>query len=86
MIALLGLAALSLGLRTTSVLIPRVPALIRLVVSIVVGAVMTLASLELCRSYRIFEFGLGTLAALAPVGVFDFAKWWFTWRKRRRRG
>ena len=78
MFALLVLAALCLGLRTTSVLIgPRVHPFIRLLLSLLIGGVMTLALLELCRSYNVFEFGLGLLAALSPVGLFDVAKWWF---------
>ena len=43
----------------------------------------TLALLELCRSYSVFEFGLGLLASLSPVGLFDVAKWWFTWTRRQ---
>lgn len=78
MFALLVLAALCLGLRTTSVLIGvRVHPIIRLLLSLLIGGVMTLAVLELCRSYNVFEFGLGLLASLSPVGLFDVAKWWF---------
>lgn len=77
-LALLTLAALSLGLRTTSVLVsPRAHPLIRLGVSLVIGLTLTLAILELCRSYQVFELGLGLLVSLSPVGVFDVAKWWF---------
>ena len=82
MFALLVLAALCLGLRTTSVLIgARVHPFIRLLVSLLIGGVMTLALLELCRGYNVFEFGLGLLASLSPVGLFDVAKWWFTWNR-----
>ena len=78
MFALLVLAALCLGLRTTSVLVrARVHPLLRLLVSLLIGGVMTLAFLELCRSYEVFELGLGLLASLSPVGLFDVAKWWF---------
>lgn len=84
MLALLALAALSLGLRTTAVLMsPRVHPLIRLVVSLLIGLVMTLAILEWSRSYQVFELGLGLLASLSPVGVFDITKWWFTWERRQ---
>ena len=84
MFALLVLAALCLGLRTTAVLIgPRLHPVIRLLLSLLIGGVMTLALLELCRSYNVFEFGLGLLASLSPVGLFDVAKWWFTWTRRR---
>ena len=82
MFALLVLAALCLGLRTTSVLISaRVHPFIRLPLSLLIGGVMTLALLELCRSYNVFEFGLGLLASLSPVGLFDVAKWWFRRKK-----
>jgi hypothetical protein len=78
MFALLVLAALSLGLRTTSVLIgARVHPIIRLLLSLLIGGIMTLALLELCRNYNVFEFGLGLLASLSPVGLFDVTKWWF---------
>jgi ABC-type uncharacterized transport system permease subunit len=79
-IGLLLLAAASLGLRTTSALRPRVHPLLRLVVALAAGAVLSLAFLQFCDSYRVFEFGLGLLISLSPVGVFDLAKWWFLWR------
>lgn len=83
MVALLVLAALCLGLRTASVLLgPRVHPVIRLLLSLLVGGVMTLAVLELCRSYNMFGLGLGLLASLSPVGLFDLSKWWFTWNRR----
>jgi len=78
---LLLLAALSLGLRTTSVLVkPTVHPLIRLVAASAIGIVMTAAMLELCESYQVFELGLGLLLSISPVGLFDLAKWWFRWR------
>lgn len=87
MLALLVLAALSLGLRTTSVLVgPYVHPLIRLLLSLLIGGIMTLALLELCRSYHVFELGLGLMVSLSPVGVFDTAKWWFTWAAERTQG
>ena len=82
MFALLVLAALALGLRTTSVLIsPRVHPIVRLAWSLLIGGIMTLAILELCRNYDVFELGLGLLASLSPVGLFDVAKWWFRRKK-----
>lgn len=82
MFALLVLAALCLGLRTTSALIgARVQPFIRFLLSVLIGSIMTLAFLELCRSYDVFELGLGLLASLSPVGLFDVAKWWFTWKR-----
>ena len=78
---LLALAAVSLGLRTTSLLIPRVHPLVRLAVSSVIGTIMVLATLQICDRYHVHDLGLGLLVSLAPVGVFDLAKWWY-----RRKG
>jgi hypothetical protein len=86
-IGLVALAAISLGLRTTSVWAsPAVPPLARLAMSMVVGALLTGALLQLCESYGVFELGLGLLLSLSPVGVFDLLKWWFRWRSRRQPG
>lgn len=76
MFALLVLAALCLGLRTTSLIGARLHPLIRLALALLIGGILTLAILELCRSYRVFELGLGLLVSLSPVGLFDLAKWW----------
>ena len=80
MLALLSLAALSLGLRTTTFIGRSMHPVVRFALSLPVGVVMTMAFLELCRNYQIFEFGLGLLVSLSPVGLFDVAKWWFRWR------
>ncbi len=81
-IGLVALAAISLGLRATSVWAgPAVHPLVRLAMSIVVGALLTGATLQLCESYGVFELGLGLFLSLSPVGVFDLAKWWFRWRR-----
>ena len=83
--ALLCLAAVSLGLRTTSVMLSwRLHPLVRLVVSIVIGAIFVFVMLDVSRNLRVFELALGLLASLAPVGVFDVAKWWYRWRLRAR--
>jgi hypothetical protein len=74
---LLALAAVSLGLRTTSLLIPRVHPLFRLAVSSVIGTILVLATLQICDRYHVHDLGLGLLISLAPVGIFDLAKWWF---------
>jgi hypothetical protein len=74
---LLALAAVSLGLRTTSLLMPRVNPLLRLAVSSGVGTILVLATLQACDRYGVHDLGLGLLLSLAPVGVFDLAKWWF---------
>ena len=78
---LLGLAALSLGLRTTAVLIPRVHPLVRMIVSIVIGLVFVIVTLQISDSYYVHDLGLGLLVSLAPVGVYDLAKWWFRWKR-----
>jgi hypothetical protein len=80
---LLALAALSLGLRTTGLLMPRVNPLLRLAVSSVIGTILVLATLQICDRYQVHDLGLGLLLSISPVGVFDLAKWWFT-RKRRQ--
>ena len=78
---LLALAAVSLGLRTTSLLIPRVHPLLRLAVSSAVGTILVLATLQICDRYRVHDLGLGLLLSLSPVGLFDLAKWWFRRKK-----
>jgi hypothetical protein len=77
---LLGLAAASLGLRTTSVLIPGVHPVLRVIVSLAIGLVFVLATLQVSDSYHVYDMGLGLLLSLAPVGIYDLAKWWFRWR------
>ena len=79
-IGLLVLAAASLGLRTTSFIGARLHPVFRMAVALVVGVVLSIAFLQFCESYRVFEFGLGLLISLSPVGLFDLAKWWFLWR------
>ena len=82
--SLVILAGLSLGLRTTSVLMPPGShPLDRLALSIVAGALWTAVVFEVANSYRIFDFGLGLMLSLSPVGVFDLTKWWFRSRGRR---
>ena len=77
---LLGLAAASLGLRTTSVLVPRIHPVVRLLVSLVIGAMFVTVTLRLADTYRVYDMGLGLLLSLAPVGIFDLVKWWFRWQ------
>ncbi|HUQ87586.1 MAG TPA: hypothetical protein VM096_08515 [Vicinamibacterales bacterium] len=78
---LLALAALSLGLRATWLLTPRVHPLLRLAIASVIGTILVLATLQICDRYGVYDLGLGLLVSLFPVGVFDLAKWWFR-RKR----
>jgi hypothetical protein len=77
---LLGLAAASLGLRTTSVLVPRMHPVVRLLVSLLIGSAFVTATLQLAENYLVYDMGLGLLLSLAPVGIFDLLKWWFRWR------
>jgi hypothetical protein len=74
---LLALAAVSLGLRSTALLIPRVHPLLRLAVSSGIGTILVLATLQICDRYGLHDLGLGLLVSLAPVGIFDLAKWWY---------
>ena len=79
---LVALAAISLGLRTTAVLLgPTVHPPGRLLLSIAAGALITMVILEIADNYGVIELALGLLLSLSPVGVFDLAKWWFTWRR-----
>lgn len=78
---LVALAAISLGLRTTAVLIPRVHPLARFVVSAIIGWAFTTATLQICDRYQVHDLGLGLLVSLSPIGVYDLAKWWLRWGK-----
>lgn len=81
---LLALAGVSLGLRATGLIIPRVHPLLRLVVAAAVGAILVVATLQICDRYQVHDLGLGLLVSLAPVGMFDLAKWWFHRQRARR--
>jgi hypothetical protein len=74
---LLALPAACLGLRTTSVLLPRVHPAVRLIVSLAIGAVFVAVILQISDRYHVHDLGLGLLLSLSPVGVFDLSKWWF---------
>jgi hypothetical protein len=78
-VVLLALAAVSLGLRTTAQLIPRVYPVVRLIVSIAVGTIFVIVTLQLCDQYAAHDLGLGVLVSLSPVGIYDLAKWWIRW-------
>lgn len=79
--ALLALAAVSLGLRATSLLIPRVQPLLRLAVSAAIGTILVMATLQICDRYHVHDLGLGLLLSISPVGIFDLTKWWFLRKK-----
>lgn len=78
-LALLILAAVSMGLRMTVPLAARLHPAARLAAAVTVGGIMSTAFLMYCDSQRVFEFGLGLLLSVSPVGVFDLVKWWFLW-------
>jgi hypothetical protein len=80
---LLAMAAVSLGLRTTSVLIPRVHPFVRLAASLLIGAALVVFALRLSDRYLVYDLGLGLLVSLAPVGVYDFTKWRIHAQRRR---
>lgn len=80
---LLALAAMSLGLRTVNLLVPRLHPLARLIIAGIIGTAITTATLRLSDSYGVHDLGLGLLVSLSPVGIFDIAKWWFRWRRQR---
>ena len=80
-IALL-LAAASLGLRIVSLLIgERFNPYLRLLMAIPIGTALVVYGLRMCDRYQVHDLGLGLLVSLAPVGVYDLAKWWL--RSRR---
>lgn len=81
---LLALAAISLGLRTTNVLIPRFHALGRLVIAAIIGAALVIALLDGADRYGVHDLGLGLLVSLTPVGLYDLARWWYRWKQAMR--
>lgn len=82
--ALLVLAAASLGLRVTGLLFPRVPPMVRLIASLIIGAMFVVTTLQVSDRYQVHDMGLGLLVSLAPVGVYDLLKWWFRRGRPRR--
>ena len=86
LVSLVILVGMSLGLRTTSVLVDaEAHPLDRLALAIIAGALWTAVVLEVSNSYRIFDFGLGLMLSLSPAGLFDVTKWWFRSQGRRDR-
>jgi hypothetical protein len=79
--ASLALAAVTLGLRTTSLLLPRVHPIARMLVSLVIGAIFVAATLQISARYQVYDLGLGLLISLSPVGIFDLMKWWYRWQR-----
>lgn len=81
-IVLLSLTAATLGLRTVAAFLsPGVHPLVRMVLGLIVGGVLSVAFLQFCDRYRVLEFGLGLLISLSPAGLFDVTRWWFRWRR-----
>ena len=78
MVMLLVAAAISLGLRSTAAYDARAPhPLDRLMVGLVAGGALVWVGLMLSARWRVFEAGLGLLVSLAPVGLYDLARWWY---------
>jgi hypothetical protein len=80
---LLALTALSLGLRTTSLLEHRLPALLRMLLAAIIGSMFVMTAMQLAMRNDLHDLGLGLLLSLSPVGVFDMLKWWFRWKRTR---
>jgi hypothetical protein len=80
---LLALTALSLGLRTTSVIQGRVHPVARLVLAAIIGSMFVMTAMQIAMRNDLHDLGLGLLLSLSPVGVFDVLKWWFRWKRSR---
>ena len=78
---LLALTALSLGLRTTSLLERRLPPLLRMLLAAIIGSMFVMTVMQLAMRHDLHDLGLGLLLSLSPVGVFDMLKWWFRWKR-----
>ncbi len=79
--ALLALAALSLGLRTTSLLSPRLHPVARILLAALIGSILVMAGMQISMRNGVHDLGLGLYLSLSPVGVFDVMKWWYRWGK-----
>ena len=77
-VILLVAAAVSLGLRSLDGVLARVahPA-DRLALALVAGLVWVALVLRVSATLGVFDAGLGLLASLAPVGLFDVTRWWY---------
>lgn len=73
---LLALAAATLGLRTTSLLVPRINPIVRLIASLIIGMALVVMTMQVCDRYNVHDLGLGLLISLSPVGIYDLIKWW----------
>lgn len=81
-VALLAAAAVTLGLRSTTVLDGReVHPVDRLALGLVAGVSLVWVSLAVSTRYRAFEAGLGLLVSLAPVGAYDLLRWYYRARR-----
>lgn len=76
-VVLLAVAAISIGFRTVGGLLQKVSHPVdRLVMAVIAGVMLVGLVLGVSNRLRVLEAGLGLVASLAPVGVFDLAKWW----------
>ncbi len=81
--ALLFAASLSVGLRATSGWLDQWHPVDRLAIAVVFGVLLTAAALAVAARWGLTDAGYGLAFSLAPVGVYDFAKWWYRSRGRR---
>lgn len=78
LLLLLLAAALSLGLRSTTVIDgDGTHPVDRLLAAATAGGIMTGAALLLSWRWHVAEAGVGLLLSLAPVGLYDVARWWY---------
>ena len=47
------------------------------------GSALVVGLMQVSDAYDTHDLGLGLLMSLAPVGVYDLAKWWFRRRLAR---
>jgi hypothetical protein len=75
---LLLAAALSLGLRSTTIIDgDGTHPVDRLLAAATAGGILAWAALTLSWRWKVVEAGVGLLLSLAPVGFYDVARWWY---------
>lgn len=77
-------AALSLGIRSTTVLDAWQPHPVdRLLAGFAAGSALVWIALVFSWRWGAAEAGLGLVASLAPVGVYDVVRWFYRSRAQR---
>lgn len=79
--AVLFAACLSIGLRSTSGGLDHWHPMDRLLLAMSLGGLMITAALVVSARFGLMQAGFGLACSLAPVGLFDLAKWWFQSRR-----